>query len=156
MVYNQKFRIIPIIGFNKKLSKEWRTSALLPFVLNFNYHPATWYNFDFKAALNGYSGGFQQQTAVEKMLRRSNYQDIRFSATANVHLFTVLNISLEGGVSTFRQLRDFNSVHENLASNTPAISPFVGVSLRYITSNAKISSAFMRKLGFGGDAGVNW
>ena len=155
-IYNQKFRVIPIIGFNKKLSPNWRTSALLPFMLNFNYHPTGWYNFDFKATVNGYSGGFLQQAANEKLLRRSNYQDIRLSAIANVHLFTVLNISLEGGVSAFRQLKDFNGVRENISANSPALVPFVGVSVRYITSNAKISSTFMRKLGFGGDGGVNW
>ncbi len=156
VVYNQKFRVIPIIGFNKKIGPDWRVSALLPFLLNFNYHPKGWYNFDIKAAVNGYSGGFQQQSPTEKLLRRTNYQDVRLSLTGNIHLFTVLNISLEGGVSAFRQLRDFNSVHENLTSNSPSLAPFVGVSLRYITSNAKISSSFMRKLGFGGDGGVNW
>jgi hypothetical protein len=158
VVYNQKFMIIPIVGVNKKINDHWRATALLPFFINFNYHPAGWLHFDTKIAVDGYSGGFQQIGATEKLLRRSNYQDVRLSLSANAHLFTVFNVSLEGGLAGFRQLKTFNSARENLSATTPGLVPFVGVSVRYVSSRSQVSSAFTRKLNLGGGsgAGVNW
>jgi hypothetical protein len=158
IVYNQKFMIIPIVGFNKKLNDKWRATALLPLFINFNYHPVGWIHFDTKIAVDGYSAGFQQIGATEKLLRRSNYQDVRLSLSANIHLFTVFNVSLEGGVAGLRQLKSFNSARENLTASTPGVAPFVGVSVRYVSSRSQVSSAFTRKLNLGGGSGaeVNW
>jgi hypothetical protein len=153
--YNQKLRFIPVLGINKGLGRHWRASALLPFMANVNYKATSWFNIDMLAGLNGYSGGFQIQTPEEKMLRRENYRNIKIGVSANTHLFSVLNISLEAGVTTFRQIRTFNSARENLSSYTPATTPYVGASVRYITSRAGISSKFIRKLGLG-QAGINW
>ncbi len=153
--YNQKLRFIPVLGINKGLGKHWRASALLPFMADVNYKVSPWFNVDMLAGLNGYSGGFRIQTPEEKILRRENYRNIKIGASANLHLFSVLNISLEAGVTTFRQLRTFNSARENLTSYTPATTPYIGASVRYITSRSSISSKFTRKLGLG-QAGVNW
>jgi hypothetical protein len=153
--YNQKLRFIPVLGFNKGLGRQWRASALLPFMANVNYKATSWFNIDMLAGLNGYSGGFQIQTPDEKMLRRENYRNIKMGVSANTHLFSVLNISLEAGVTTFRQIRTFNSARQVLLSDTPATTPYVGASVRYITSRSGISSKFTRKLGLG-QAGINW
>ncbi|MFN4144247.1 MAG: hypothetical protein ACK4GN_00365 [Runella sp.] len=155
LIYNQKFRIIPVFGFNKRLNKQWRISGLLPFRANANYRWNEWFNLDMIGAFDGYSGGFQQVTGLEKALRRSNYQHVKLSVAANAHLFTVLNVSLEAGVGTFRQLRTFNSVRETLSTQNPGIAPFVGASVRYISSKSKLSSQFTRKLGLG-ENGINW
>ena len=154
IAYNQKLRFIPIFGVNKGLGKQWRLSALLPFAANANYRATKWFNMDMFAGLNGYSGGFQVQMPEEKTLRRENYRQIKVGVAANAHLFSVLNVSLEAGVTTFRQLRTFNSARENLTSYTPATTPYIGASVRYITSRSKFSSKFVRKFGFG--SGINW
>jgi hypothetical protein len=153
--YNQKLRFIPVLGVNKGLGRHWRASALLPFMANVNYKVRPWFNVDMLAGLNGYSGGFQIQTPEEKILRRENYRNIKMGVSANTHLFSVINISLEAGVTTFRQIRTFNSARENLTSYNPATTPYVGASIRYITSRSGISSKFTRKLGLG-QAGINW
>lgn len=155
VVYNQKFRVIPIFGINKRINKDWRISALLPFNIDVNYRTTKWLNFDFIGTVGGYSGGFQSISQTEKLLRRSNYQHIKFSLAANAHLLTVLNLSLEAGVASFRQVRIFNSARENLESYQPNLTPFVGASVRYITSKSKGSSKLLKKVGIGGD-GMNW
>ncbi len=154
IAYNQKLRIIPVFGVNKGLGK-WRLSALLPFMVNANYKATKWFNIDTFAGLNGYSGGFQIQTPEEKMLRRENYRQIKIGVAANAHLFTAVNISLEAGVTTFRQLKTFNSARENLTSYTPATTPYIGASVRYITGRSGLSNKFIRKMGIG-QLGVNW
>ncbi|KAA6440177.1 hypothetical protein FEM33_06100 [Dyadobacter flavalbus] len=155
LTYNQKLRFIPVLGVNKGLGKHWRASALLPFMANVNYKATKWFNVDMLAGLNGYSGGFQVQTPEEKKLMRENYRHIKTGISANAHLFTALNISLEAGVSTFRQLRTFNSARQNLSSENPAVTPYIGASVRYITSRSKLSSKFTRRMGLG-QSGVNW
>lgn len=155
IAYNQKLRFVPVFGVNKGIGKQWRLSALLPFAANANYKVTKWFNMDMLAGLNGYSGGFQVQTPEEKTLRRENYRHIKVGMAANAHLFSVLNVSLEAGVTTFRQLRTFNSARENLSSYTPATTPYIGASVRYITSRSSFSSKFVRKFGLG-QTGINW
>jgi len=155
LTYNQKLRFVPVLGVNKGLGKHWRASALLPFMANVNYKATKWFNVDMLAGLNGYSGGFQVQTPEEKKLMRENYRHIKTGISANAHLFTALNISLEAGISTFRQLRTFNSARQNLTSERPATTPYIGASVRYITSRSKLSSKFTRRMGLG-QSGVNW
>ncbi|MGG7662136.1 hypothetical protein [Dyadobacter sp. BHUBP1] len=155
LAYNQKLRFIPVFGINKGLGKDWRVSALLPFMVNANYKATKWFNVDFLAGLSGYSGGFQVQTPEEKALRRENYRQIKTGIAANAHLFSVLNVSVEAGVTTFRQLRTFNSARENLSSYTPATTPYIGASVRYITSRSRLSSKFMRRMSLG-EGGINW
>jgi hypothetical protein len=155
LIFNQKLRFVPIFGINKRLSKDWRVSALLPFRADVNYKVNQWFNIDMIGAFDGYSGGFQQITSVEKSLRRSNYQHVKLSLAANAHLLGVFNVSLEAGLGTFRQLRTFNSARENLGTQNPGIAPFVGASVRYISSKAKLSSQFTKKLGLG-ETGINW
>lgn len=156
LAYNQKLRVIPVFGINQRLSKQWRATALLPFMADINYHPTKWFSMDALAGINGYSGGFQVQTAEEKLLRRQNYQHVKLGLSANLHLLTVFNISAEAGVAGFRQLRTFNSARENLTSSHPPFAPYVGVSVRYLTSQSKFSSKFMGKLGLGEKGVVNW
>jgi hypothetical protein len=155
LIFNQKLRLIPVFGINKRLGKEWRVSALLPFRADVNYKVNQWFNIDMIGAFDGYSGGFQEVTIVEKSLHRSNYQHVKFSVAANAHLLGVFNVSLEAGLGTFRQLRTFNSARENLGTQNPGIAPFIGASVRYISSKSKLSSQFTKKLGLG-ESGVNW
>ncbi len=156
LTYNQKLRVVPVFGINQRLSKEWRVTALLPFMADVNYHPTKWFSMDMLAGVNGYSGGFQVQAAEEKLLRRQNYQHVKAGLSANLHLLTVFNVSAEAGLAGFRQLRTFNSARENLSSSTPPLAPYVGVSVRYLTSRSKFSSKFMGKLGLGEKGMVNW
>ncbi len=159
VVYNQKFRIIPVFGINKRFAKDWRITALLPFQADLNYRVSPWFNLDLIGAYGGFSGGFQQisSSSTEKLLRRQNYQHVKVSLAANAHLFTVLNVSVEAGAAGFRRLRTFNSAQENLSTDTPAVGPYLGVSLRYITSRSTISSKLTKKMGLGlGDGGINW
>jgi hypothetical protein len=157
ITFSQKLRVVPVFGINKKLNDSWRVSGLLPFQANGNYKINEMLNVDLTAALNGYTGGFQQMVGTEKSLWRSNYQHVKLTAAINAHLFTVFNVSVEGGATAFRQLRTFNAAGQMLTSQTPGLSPYVGVSVRYITSKSKFSSQFLKKIGFGGgDSGVNW
>jgi hypothetical protein len=155
IAYNQKLRFVPVFGINKGLGRHWRASALLPFMANVNYKATKWFNVDMLAGLSGYSGGFQVQLPEEKTLRRENYRQIKVGVSANAHLFTAINVSLEAGVTTFRQLRTFNSARQNLTTYTPATTPYIGASVRYITSRSKLSAKFVRKMGLG-EAGINW
>ena len=155
LAYNQKIKFVPIFGINKGIGKQWRVSALLPFMVNANYKATKWFNMDMLAGLNGYSGGFQIQTPDEKLLRKENYRQIKLGVSANVHLFSVLNLSVEGGITTFRQLKTFNSARENLTAYTPATTPYIGASVRYITNRSKFSSKFVKKMGLG-QTGINW
>lgn len=155
LIYNQKLRLIPIIGFNKRFAHSWRASAILPFVANVNHKVSPWFNIDMTAGVNGYSGGFEVQTPEEKLLRRSNYQHLKIGMAANLHMFTVFNISLDAGMTGFRTLRTFNSALENLESFNPKPAPYVGVSIRYFSSRSSISSRFTKRLGIG-DKGLLW
>lgn len=157
LTYNQKFRVIPVFGVNKRFAKDWRITALLPFQADLNYRVTRWFNLDLIGAYGGYSGGLQElaSTTNEKLLRRQNYQQVKFSLAANAHLFSVLNVSAEAGVVGFRKIRTFNPAQENLSTESPAVGPYLGVSLRYITSRSKFSSKMLGKLGLG-DGGINW
>ncbi len=155
LVFNQKLRVVPILGFNKRFARNWRATAILPFTADVNYRVSKFFNVDFLAGINGYSGGFKIQGPDEKLVRRANYQHIKVGAAANLHLFTVVNVSAEAGMTGFRTLRTFNSAGETLSSVSPGPAPYVGVSFRYITSRSKISSRFTGKMGIGG-AGMNW
>lgn len=156
LAYNQKLRVVPVFGINQRLGKQWRATALLPFMADVNYHPTKWFSMDALAGINGYSGGFQVQTAEEKLLRRQNYQHVKLGLSANLHLLTVFNISAEAGVAGFRQLRTFNSARENLTSSHPPFAPYLGVSVRYLTSQSKFSSKFMGKMGLGEKGALNF
>ena len=156
LTYNQKLRVVPVFGINQRLGKKWRATALLPFMADVNYHPTKWFSLDMLAGVNGYSGGFQVQTTEEKLLRRQNYQHVKLGLSGNLHLLTVFNVSAEAGLAGFRQLRTFNSARENLTTSSPPLAPYVGVSVRYLTSRSKFSSKFMGKLGLGEKGVVNW
>lgn len=156
LAYSQKLRVVPVFGINQRLSKKWRATALLPFMVDVNYHPTKWFSMDALAGVNGYSGGFQVQTAEEKFLRRQNYQHVKLGLAANLHLLTVFNISAEVGVAGFRQLRTFNGARENLTSSNPPLAPYAGVSVRYLTSQSKFSSKFIGKFGLGEKGAVNF
>lgn len=156
LAYNQKLRVVPVFGINQRFSKEWRVTALLPFMVDVNYHPTKWFSMDMLAGVNGYSGGFQVQTIEEKFLRRQNYQQVKLGVAANLHLLTVFNVSAEAGLAGARQLCTFNSARENLTSTSPPLTPYIGVSVRYLTSRSKFSSKFMGKLGLGEKGVVNW
>jgi hypothetical protein len=156
VAYNQKLRVVPVFGINQRINKEWRATALLPFMADVNYHPTKWFSLDMLAGVNGYSGGFQIQTNEEKILRRQNYQHVKLGLAANLHLLTIFNISAEAGLAGARQLKTFNSARENLTASRPPLTPYVGVSVRYLTSRSKFSSKFMGKLGLGEKGIINW
>ena len=147
VIYNQKFRIIPIFGFTKGLGSDWKISGILPFRASISYKISPWLHVDFNSVYDGYSAGFQEYAINEKLIRRQNYQQVRFSLSANANFLNVFNLGLEGGLGTFRHLKTFNSANETLTNlNLPA-NPYVGVSLRYITSKSKLSSKFMKGTG---------
>jgi hypothetical protein len=148
IVYNQKFRIIPIFGFTKALGDDWKISGILPFRASLTYKVQPWLHVDFNTVFDGYSGGFQDiSTTSERLVRRQNYQQVRFTLAANAHVLNAFNIALEGGIAGFRQVRTFNAANETLTSSSLPAGAYMGVSLRYITSKSKISSKFFKKTG---------
>lgn len=148
IVYNQKFRIIPIFGFTKALGDDWKVSGILPFRASLTYKAQPWLHFDFNTVFDGYSGGYQDVALnTERLPRRQNYQQIRFTLAANAHVLNAFNIGIEGGLAGFRQVRTFNAANENLTSQNFPTSPYIGVSLRYISSKSKLSSKFLKKTG---------
>ena len=147
IIYNQTFRIIPIFGFTKSLGNDWKVSGILPFRASVSYKVSPWLHFDLNSVYDGYSAGFQEYATTEKLIRRQNLQQVRFSLSANANFLNVFNLGIEGGVGTFRHVKTFNSANETLTNiNLPA-APYVGVSLRYITSKSKLSSKFMKGTG---------
>lgn len=147
VIYNQKFRIIPIFGFTKGLGSDWKISGILPFRASLSYKVSPWLHVDLNSVYDGYSAGFQEYTTTEKLIRRQNYQQIRFSLSANANFLNVFNLGLEGGLGTFRHIKTFNSANETLSNLSLPAAPYVGVSLRYITSKSKLSSKFMKGTG---------
>ena len=147
IIYNQKFRIIPIFGFTKSFGSDWKVSGILPFRASLTYKASPWLHLDFNSVYDGYSAGFQEYTTSEKLIRRENYQQVRFSLSANANFLNVFNLGIEGGIGTFRHLKTFNSANETLSNLSLPTAPYVGVSLRYITSKSKLSSKFMKGTG---------
>ena len=147
IIYNQKFRIIPIFGFTKALGSYWKISGILPFRASLTYKANPWLHVDFNSVYDGYSAGFQEYTTSEKLIRRQNYQQVRFSLSANANFLNVFNLGIEGGLGTFRQLKTFNAANETLSNLSLWASPYLGLSLRYITSKSKLSSKFMKGTG---------
>ncbi|MES2518719.1 MAG: hypothetical protein V4585_11465 [Bacteroidota bacterium] len=147
IVFSQKFRIIPIFGFTKALGDDWKVSGILPFRASVAYKASPWLHLDFNTVYDGYSAGYQDYALTEKLLRRQNLQQVRFTLSANAHLLNVFNLGIEGGVAGFRQLKTFNSANENLATASLPVTPYLGVSLRYITSKSKLSSKFLKGTG---------
>ncbi len=146
VIYNQKFRLIPIVGFNKKLG-DWRVAGILPFQVNVSHKITDWFNVGFNAAVAGYSAGFNTVLQNEKLDRRENYQHLKWTLSTNFHVLKVFNLSLEGGVSTFRQLKLFNSAGDVYQQSTPSVAPYVGISARYITNKSKMTGRLVEKLG---------
>lgn len=147
VIYNQKFRIIPIFGFTKGLGSDWKISGILPFRASVSYKVSPWLHVDFNSIYDGYSAGFQEYATTEKLIRRQNLQQVRFSLSANANFLNVFNLGLEGGLGTFRTLKTFNSANETLTNLSLSAAPYVGVNLRYITSKSKLSSKFMKGTG---------
>lgn len=159
LVYSQKIRVVPILGFNKRFARKWRATAILPFTVDLNYRASKFFNFEAIAGVNGYSAGYKiaQPNTTELAVRRENYQHVKVGLAANVHLASVFNISAEAGLTTFRSLKNFNSARQVVDPRLggPDAAPYVGVSLRYISSRSRISSQFTNKLGLG-SAGIGW
>jgi hypothetical protein len=147
IIYSQKFRIIPIFGFTKTLGKDWKVSGILPFRASVTYKANPWLHLDFNTAYDGYSAGYQDYSSTEKLVRRQNYQQVKFTLSANAHVLNVLNIGVEGGLSGFRILKTFNTANENLTTSHLPVAPYLGVSLRYITKKSKLSSKFLKNTG---------
>jgi hypothetical protein len=149
IIYSQKFRVIPVFGFTKSLGDDWKISGILPFRASLTYKSNKWLHFDFNGVYDGYSAGYQEYIATEKQIKRQNFQQVKFSVSANAHLLNVFNIGIEGGVGTFRQVKTFNSANENTNTKDLPIAPYLGVSLRYITTKSNVSSKFLRGTGIG-------
>lgn len=156
--YNQKLQIVPVFGINKRFNKNWRATAILPFSATVRYNAKKWLSMEALAGLNGYSSGFKiaaPATPELERLNRQNYRHVKVGMAVNAHLLSVFNVSLEGGVTTFRSLRSYGETGQLFEKSQPAAAPYVGVSLRYITSKSKLSSKFTRRLGIG-ESGLNW
>ena len=148
IIYNQKFRIIPIFGFTKALGDDWKVSGILPFRASVTYKAQPWLHFDFNTVFDGYSAGYQDVALnTERLPRRQNFQQIRFTLAANAHILNAFNIGIEGGMAGFRQVKTFNAANEVLTTQSLPFTPYVGVSLRYISSKSKLSSKFLKKTG---------
>lgn len=149
VVFNQKFRLIPVFGFNKKLGDNWQISGILPFQASANRKVTNWFNVELNAAMKGYSAGYQLDINNEKVPRKENYQHLNLSLSANAHVLKAFNLSIEGGLAGLRQLRTFNASNERVSSLNPEIGPYIGASVRYLTSKSNFSSKFLNKTGIG-------
>jgi hypothetical protein len=149
IVFNQKFKVIPVFGFNKKIGDNWRISGIAPFQASASRKFSEWFNMEVGASLKGYSAGYQFDNGTEKISRKENYHHLNFSLAANAHILKVFNFSLEGGVAGARVLRTFSTTNEKLADSSPGIGPYFGASVRYVTTKSKFSSKFLNKVGIG-------
>ncbi|MEA5140711.1 hypothetical protein [Arcicella rigui] len=147
IVYSQKFRIIPVFGFTKALGNDWKVSGVLPFRASLTYKAEPWLHLDLNTVYDGYSAGYQEYSTAEKLIRRQNYQQVRFTVSANAHVLNVFNLGIEGGLAGFRQVKTFNSANENLSTSSLPAAPYLGFSIRYITSKSKLSSKFLKQTG---------
>ncbi len=158
VAYNQKFLVVPVFGINKRFNKNWRATAILPFTATVRYNAEKWLSMEAVAGLNGYSSGFKiaaPATPESERLNRQNYRHVKIGIAANAHLLSVFNISLEGGATTFRSLKNVGETGHTLDAWQPPLTPYVGVSVRYITSKSKLSSKFTRRMGIA-ENGLNW
>jgi Domain of unknown function (DUF6268) len=149
LVFNQKFRIIPVFGFNKKIGDNWRISGMAPFQASASRKFSDWFNLEAGVSLKGYSAGYQVDNGTEKLKRKENYHHVNLSIAANAHILKVFNFSIEGGIAGARTLRTYNLTNERLAEINPKIGPYFGASVRYITTKSKFSSKFLNKVGIG-------
>ncbi len=149
IVFNQKFRLIPIFGFNKKLGENWHIAGILPFQVSANRKFTSWFNMEATASMKGYSAGYQQLIGSENVPRKENYQHLNVSLSANAHMLKAFNLSIEGGIATLRQLRTFNASNERISDINPSLGPYIGLSVRYVTTKSKFSSKFLNKMGIG-------
>lgn len=147
IIYNQKFRIIPVFGFTKALGNDWKVSGILPFRASVGYKVNPWLHLDFNSVYDGYSAGYQEYAISEKMIRRQNYQQVRFTLSSNAHVLNVFNLGIEGGLTAFRKVKTFNAANENLSTSSLPVAPYIGFSVRYITSKSKTSSKFLKSTG---------
>lgn len=158
LAYNQKLQLIPVFGINKRFDRNWRATAILPFTATVRYNAKKWLSMEVLSGLNGYSSGFKiaaPTTPELERLNRQNYHHVKMGVAVNAHLLSVFNVSLEGGVTTFRQLKTRGEAGQILDQGQPAAAPYLGVSLRYITSKSKLSSKFTRRLGIS-ENGLSW
>lgn len=158
LAYNQKFLVIPVFGINKRFNRKWRATAILPFSATVRYNAEKWFSMEALAGLNGYSSGFKvaaPATPEFERLNRQNYRHIKAGIGANAHLLSVFNVSLEAGVTTFRSLKNLGETGHTLDAWHPSMTPYIGASVRYITSRSKLSSKFTRRMGIA-ENGLNW
>lgn len=158
IAYNRKLQIVPVFGINKRFNRHWRATAILPFTASVRYNAKKWLSMEGITGLNGYSSGFKVSapaTPELERLNRQNYRHVKLGVAVNAHVLSVFNVSLEGGVTTFRSLKDLGETSQTLNKYQPSAAPYVGASLRYITSKSKLSSKFTRRLGIS-ENGLNW
>jgi hypothetical protein len=158
LAYHQKLMVVPVVGFNKRFNRNWRATAILPFSATVRYNAKKWLSVEAIAGLNGYSSGFKVSAPVTpelERLNRQNYRHVKVGLAVNAHLLSVFNVSLEGGMTTFRSLKNVGETGYVLDRYQPRAVPYVGASVRYITSKSKLSSKFTRRLGIG-ESGLNW
>lgn len=147
LLYNQKFKVIPVFGLNKKLGKKWRVSGILPFNASLSYKFNEWCNIEWLNTMRGYSAGYQTDIAGEKVPFRENLKQINTGLSLNFHLIKAFNISVEGGVSGMRTLNTFNAADKKIGNLLPNGTTYIGVGVRYLTSKSKFSSKFMNRVG---------
>jgi Domain of unknown function (DUF6268) len=149
LVFNQKFRIVPVFGFTKRFGKEWQINGILPFQASVSRKVTDWFNLETKAAMKGYSAGYLQEINSEKVSRRENLQQLNVTLSANFHVLKAFNFSIEGGVTGLKQLNTFDAADKQIFAFKPKLGPYVGVSVRYVTTKSKFSSKFLNKVGIG-------
>ena len=158
VAYNQRFLVIPVFGINKRFNRKWRATAILPFTATVRYNAERWLSMEAVTGLNGYSSGFKiaaPASPESERLIRQNYRHIKAGIAVNAHLLSVLNVSLEAGATTFRNLKNIGEAGHTLVARHPALAPYIGASVRYITSKSRLSSKFTRRMGIA-ESGLNW
>jgi hypothetical protein len=148
IMFNQKLQLIPIIGANQKLGKHWRISGILPFQASVSYKLNNWCNAEWHTALRGYTAGYKEGLTNSPVVNlREHYQQINSGLSVNFHVAKAINLSLEGGYAFDPKVKTLDASGNTIEKTSAENSPFVGVSLRYITSKSKLSSKFMNRIG---------
>jgi hypothetical protein len=148
IAFNQKIKVIPVIGANQKLGKHWRLSGILPFQTSLSYKITNWCNAEWHTALRGYTAGFKQELPNTPVLSlRENFKQINSGVSVNFHIAKAINLSLEGGYAYAPESKTVDANGETISKVQADPSPFLGVSLRYATSKSKLSSKFMNRIG---------
>lgn len=150
VVFNQKFKVIPVFGVNQKLGKKWRVEGILPFQLSVSHKLNSWLTAEGQANLRGYSGSYKTEINNVNIGLKQNLSQVDLGLGLNAHLAKMFNIGIEGGYSNRIRFVIYDAANvPSPAGFDPKNGFYVGANIRYLTSKSKLSSKFLNRVGIG-------